>query len=156
MVFFTMFGALALIHIIFRGQTMIELLVEDKHGNVISHQLGEGRHTMGKSSSSDIILMDQYASRYHADIFVGKSSVFIIDAGSKNGVALNGKKITKTLKLECGDSFNIGDLKLTIGEARYKLFLKNGKDFTSAELGTEVCDAKGKNIEETISELLMG
>ena len=106
---------------------MIELLIEDGKGNVISHQLGEGRHILGKSLDSDIVLMDNFASRHHADIVVSDIGTFIIDAGSKNGIRINGKRINKLLKFENDTRCTIGNLTLWIREPKFKLFVKDGR-----------------------------
>jgi len=133
---------------------MIELLIEDNRGNVISHQLGEGRHTLGKSPESDIVLMDSYASRYHADIVVAKKAVFIVDAKSKNGMRYKKSITRKTLKLENGDSFYIGKLTLTIRKPKFQLYIKDGRKFDDNRVCVDLSDINSTNIEETVSRLL--
>jgi len=143
---------------------MIELLIEDERGNMITHQLGEGRHTLGKSADADIVLMDTFVSRYHADLFVTKSGVYIIDMESTNGIFFENKKINKTMKIEDGQSFNIGKLKLTTRLPQYRLFVREGrkpileyKDSGSvpdvpAKSNTET---KDENINDKVSRILM-
>jgi len=138
---------------------MIELQIEDSRGNIIRHQLGEGRHTLGKSLDSDIVLMDSFASRYHADIVVSGKGIFIIDADSKNGIRLNDKRIQKTLKLNTGQTFTIGALKLSIKEPKFKLFIKPGRKpekqkKNELEAGP-VTDIQLENIDDIVSKILM-
>jgi pSer/pThr/pTyr-binding forkhead associated (FHA) protein len=107
--------------------TMIELLIEDQRGNVITHQLGEGRHTLGQSPDSDIVIMDEYTSRYHADIFVNKTGVFIIDMNSTNGIWQDGKRVDKTLKMQANQPVTVGKMKLTIRVPKHTFFVKEGR-----------------------------
>ena len=138
---------------------MIELQIEDSRGNVIRHQLGEGRHTLGKSLDSDIVLMDSFASRYHADIVVSGKGIFIIDADSKNGIRVGKKRINKTLKLEKGQIFTIGSLKLSINEPRFKLFIKPGRKPEKQKKAEQeegpVTDIQIENIDDVVSKILM-
>ena len=133
---------------------MIELLIEDSRGNVISHQLGEGRHTLGKSPESDIVLMESYASRYHADIIVAKQGVFVVDANSKNGIRYKGEIIRKSLSLKDGETFDIGHSKLTIRNPKFQLHIKEGRRFNDERECVDLSEINSNNIEETVSRLL--
>jgi len=133
---------------------MIELLIEDDRGNVISHQLGEGRHTLGKSPDSDIMLMDSYASRYHADIVVARQGIFIIDANSKNGIRYKNKATKKTIKIESGESFKIGNLTLSVREPRFKLYIKHGRKVNDQSESVDLSEVHIDNIDETVTKLL--
>lgn len=106
---------------------MIELSIQDERGNVITHQLGEGRHTLGKAEGSDIVLMDPFVSRYHADLFITRSGVYIIDMESTNGIFFKQQRINKTMKIEDGESFRIGKLTLTTRIPQYRLFVREGR-----------------------------
>ena len=133
---------------------MIELLIEDARGNVISHQLGEGRHTLGKSPESDIVLMDGYASRYHADIVVARQGTFIVDANSKNGIRYKNKTIKKTFKVEDGESFCIGNLTLSISQPKFKLFIRDGRKYNKQSESVDLSEVNIANIDETVLKLL--
>jgi len=138
---------------------MIELQIEDSRGNIIRHQLGEGRHTLGKSLDSDVVLMDSFASRYHADIVVSGKGIFIIDADSKNGIRMNDKRIKKTLKVETGQVFTIGKLSLSIKEPKFKLFIKPGRKPEKQQQdelknGPDT-DIQLENIDDVVSKILM-
>ena len=106
---------------------MIELHITDERGNTISHQLDLGRHSLGKSSDCDIILMDSFASRHHAELLVSNKGIFIIDAGSKNGIFVNGKRVKQYLKLKEGQPVKIGNLALSIAKPKFKLFVRAGR-----------------------------
>lgn len=137
---------------------MIELLIEDERGNMITHQLGEGRHTLGKSVDADIVLMDGFVSRYHADIFVTKSGVYIIDMESTNGILFEGQKVNKTMKIEDGQSFHIGKLKLTTKLPQYRLFVREGRKPILADMhhgAVTAPDASAETINDKVSRILM-
>jgi pSer/pThr/pTyr-binding forkhead associated (FHA) protein len=136
---------------------MIELLIEDQRGNVITHQLGEGRHTVGQSPDSDIVIMDEYTSRYHADIFVNKTGVFIIDMNSTNGIWSEGKRINNILKLEAGQSVTVGKMKLTTRVPKHTIFVREGR---KPDLGQDQDDAAEEpddpeNVDQKIQRILM-
>lgn len=133
---------------------MIELLIEDNRGNVIRHQLGEGRHTLGKSPKSDIVLMDGYASRYHADIIVARQGIFIIDANSKNGIRYKDKTTRKTFRIENGESFSIGNLTLSISQPAFKMFIKDGRKSGAHSETVDLSEITTGNIDEAVSKLL--
>jgi DNA-binding SARP family transcriptional activator len=67
--------------------------------------------TLGRLSDRDIVLDDQLASRRHAEIRRTTEGFELIDLGSTNGIAVNGRAIT-THRLEDGDRISIGDLVL--------------------------------------------
>ena len=131
---------------------MIDLLIEDERGNVITHQLGDGKHTLGKAADSDIVLMDEFASRHHADLVIAKEAVFIIDAGSKNGILFNHHRIKKNMKLAIGQEFTIGNLKLTVKKSLFKLFVKAGRKIFDDK--PEIDESKFRTIDEKVTALL--
>jgi diguanylate cyclase (GGDEF)-like protein len=88
------------------------VLVGQKTGAV--YRIGQGKTSLGRSSSCDIELPDQGVSREHAHlVHRGLRRVTIEDLGSKNGVIVGGKKV-KSQSLEDGDRFQIGSTLLKI------------------------------------------
>ena len=71
--------------------------------------------------------MDEFTSRYHADIFVNKTGVYIIDMNSTNGIWYEGKRVNTILKIEPGMSISVGKMKLTAKVPKHKLFVKEGR-----------------------------
>lgn len=131
---------------------MIDLLIEDERGNIIKHQLGDGKHILGKSASSDVMLMDTFASRNHAELIVSNDTVFVIDTNSKNGVVFMNRRIKKNLKLKPGQSFNIGNLKLSLKKPLFKLFVKAGRKITNEQHKVDI--SKLSTIDEKVTALL--
>ena len=113
---------------------MIELSIKDRRGNIIKHQLGEGKHTLGKSIVTDVILMDHYVSRHHADIIVTKDAVFLVDSGSKNGAWVNGRRIEKCCRLRETDLVRLGGLELCIKSSSFHFAIKSGAGFSADEI----------------------
>lgn len=71
---------------------------------------------IGTSHRCDINLDSQFASRYHATVFVdNKGKCFIQDNDSKNGTEVNGSKIAKNKRvpLKSGDQVVVADVDVT-------------------------------------------
>ena len=79
-------------------------------------EVSQGRISLGRESANGIVLADNSVSRTHAHIEVGEGgSVRIIDNRSKNGVFLNGKKVTESEVCK-DDIINIGPYTIYIAE----------------------------------------
>lgn len=65
---------------------------------------------LGRALDNDIVLEDRSCSRYHALITIKDGKVLLEDLKSRNGVQVNGKKITQ-VELNSNDELAIGDLK---------------------------------------------
>jgi type II secretory pathway pseudopilin PulG len=64
---------------------------------------------LGRDPSSDLVLNDPKCSRRHAVVEAGPEGMAIRDAGSANGIYLNGKKVERA-KLADGDELRLGDV----------------------------------------------
>ncbi len=134
---------------------VIELLVEDQRGNKTSHQLGEGRHTLGQSTDSDIVINDEYTSRYHADLFINKTGVFIIDMNSTNGVYFKGKKIDSILKLEIGQTVIVGKMKLSTRLPGEEKDVKQGRKPSLGQDDDDGPETVMENVDQQVQRILM-
>jgi len=72
--------------------------------------------TAGRSSAADIPLVGALVSRRHATFSVTETGVDVSDHGSRNGVFVNGERITAPQALKPGDIITIGDDSLTLIE----------------------------------------
>ncbi len=70
--------------------------------------LRPGVTTLGRSEECELTIEDPLVSRRHAQIAVDGDDVRLIDLGSRNGVRLNGRPVTGSVKLEDGDRVRIG------------------------------------------------
>jgi hypothetical protein len=79
------------------------------------HELPYGEHLLGRGGAADIVLEHKDVSRRHARLEVGPDGVTVFDLGSKNGVIVEGRRISGPMLLAHGRSFSLGDLVLTVG-----------------------------------------
>jgi hypothetical protein len=68
---------------------------------------------MGRDPGCDIVLNDAKCSRRHAIVEQGPEGLVIRDAGSANGIYVNGKKVEKA-PLGPGDTVRLGEVKLRL------------------------------------------
>ena len=72
--------------------------------------------TAGRSSAADIPLVGALVSRRHATFSLTENGVEVSDHGSRNGVFVNGERISRPQPLRSGDIITIGDDSLTLIE----------------------------------------
>ncbi|MCC6807767.1 MAG: sigma 54-interacting transcriptional regulator [Deltaproteobacteria bacterium] len=68
-----------------------------------------GGVVLGRASDADIQLLGGLISKRHARVYRADDRYFIEDLASRNGVTVNGVRITKPARLEPNDLFAIGD-----------------------------------------------
>jgi hypothetical protein len=79
-----------------------------------SAYLNEGESvTVGRETGVDIQLMDGSVSRLHAEVYMENGAVIIKDAGSTNGIILDGKQVVQA-RWEPGQSVRIGPYRLSL------------------------------------------
>ncbi|MBL8615736.1 MAG: FHA domain-containing protein [Deltaproteobacteria bacterium] len=64
---------------------------------------------LGRGESCNVRIPDTGVSREHARIFVHNGAVWVRDAGSRNGVVVNGKKIQRPATIGPGDTLSVGE-----------------------------------------------
>ena len=79
-----------------------------------SAYLSEGESvTVGRETGVDIQLKDDTVSRLHAEVYLEDSAVIIKDAGSTNGIILDGKQVVRS-RWEPGQSVRIGSYRFSL------------------------------------------
>lgn len=73
--------------------------------------LESGRYTIGRARDVSIQIASQQVSRSHAEVIVEHDGVSILDCGSSNGTAINGRFVT-TGRLKHRDQITIGEVVL--------------------------------------------
>ena len=68
----------------------------------------EQRVTLGRHRNNHIVLHDEHASRWHAEVFCEDNRWFIRDFGALNGTRVNGEVIREQAGLENGQVISIG------------------------------------------------
>jgi len=81
-------------------------------------ELSEGQFAVGRSAACQLSLDDPLVSRRHALLTVSPDGVTVEDLQSRNGVVVNGERITGRVALNPGDRIVIGSQELTLLEAR--------------------------------------
>ena len=76
---------------------------------------------IGRMADNDIVLKDDLVSRYHSQISLQGSIVFIEDLKSKNGTFVNNIRVTRKV-LHPGDMVTIGNTTLILNAAKTDLF----------------------------------
>lgn len=77
-------------------------------------ELSTGTFSIGRSAECQLSLDDPLVSRKHAQLTVRDNEVLVEDAGSRNGVLVNGVKIEGQRALADGDRITIGAQEMTI------------------------------------------
>jgi predicted component of type VI protein secretion system len=77
-------------------------------------ELNEGQFAVGRSAGCQLSLDDPLVSRRHALLVVSRDGVTIEDLNSRNGVIINGQRITAKTPLHAGDKVIIGSQELTL------------------------------------------
>jgi pSer/pThr/pTyr-binding forkhead associated (FHA) protein len=77
-------------------------------------ELSPGEFMIGRSASCQLSLDDPLVSRNHAKLLVTPDAVVVEDLGSRNGIRVNGDRVTGMRELLHGDILNVGSQKLTV------------------------------------------
>ena len=75
--------------------------------------LPEGTTTIGRDPSCDLHLVHRSVSRRHARLVIHEGSARIEDAGSKNGVTVNGRAVKAQTAVPTGASLVVGSVELS-------------------------------------------
>lgn len=62
---------------------------------------------VGRAEDNDIIVRDDGVSRFHAEFMLNNGSLWLQDAGSRNGVFVNAARVTTHQQLKVGDEVAI-------------------------------------------------
>ena len=68
--------------------------------------------TLGRASSCQVVLEDDFASRHHAQLIYRDEVYWLRDLGSKNGTLLDDKPVTQEVRLHHGAEIKIGAIVL--------------------------------------------
>jgi hypothetical protein len=73
-----------------------------------------GEFVIGRTPECQLSIEDPLVSRKHALLLVQRDAVFLHDLGSRNGVFVNGKRVTEPVALQDGDQVKVGDQQMTL------------------------------------------
>lgn len=74
----------------------------------------EGGLDIGRSEDNHVVVRDEGVSRYHARLLYDNGSLWVQDAGSRNGVFVNGVRITGHKALSVGDEIAIAEHRFAV------------------------------------------
>jgi len=77
-------------------------------------ELNEGEFVVGRNASCQLSLDDPLVSRRHGMLVVHQDAVTVEDLGSRNGVSVNGERITGRVLLRPGDRVQIGSQEMVL------------------------------------------
>jgi hypothetical protein len=80
--------------------------------------LGDGQFVVGRSAGCQLSLDDPLVSRRHAMLVVAQDAVTVEDLDSRNGVIVNGTRITGRTAVQPGDKILIGSQELLLLRGR--------------------------------------
>lgn len=69
----------------------------------------EGGLNIGRSPDNELVLLEDGVSRFHARLHFDNGAVWLRDAGSRNGVFVNGKRVTDHKALKVGDEITLAE-----------------------------------------------
>jgi pSer/pThr/pTyr-binding forkhead associated (FHA) protein len=81
-------------------------------------ELAVGRFVIGRADGCELPLDDPLTSRQHAALAITDEQVTLDDLGSRNGVSVNGVRVTGSRILQPGDTIRIGKVELNFGLRR--------------------------------------
>ncbi|MCB9682457.1 MAG: FHA domain-containing protein [Alphaproteobacteria bacterium] len=74
----------------------------------------EGGLEIGRSPENDVVVDDDGVSRFHARLLYDNGSLWLRDAGSRNGIFVNDKRISDHKALKVGDVIRLGETDLEV------------------------------------------
>lgn len=96
------------------------LIYKDENGAEKRVSVSEDAFTIGRHSTNDLSIADGRLSREHLKVERFGEIFVASDLGSSNGTSINGRKLASPMRLQNGDSLNLGGLDFKVnlsGEA---------------------------------------
>lgn len=69
---------------------------------------------VGRAPGADIVIGASYVSARHARFSLMGNNLFVEDMGSRNGTAVNGRRIVEPVALQNGDVISVGDVAIRV------------------------------------------
>lgn len=69
---------------------------------------------VGRAPGADIVIGASYVSARHARFSLMGNNLFVEDMGSRNGTAVNGRRMTEPVALQNGDVISVGDVAIRV------------------------------------------
>ena len=69
----------------------------------------DGALRIGRADENDVVISDDGVSRFHAELLNQNGSLWLQDAGSRNGVFVNGVRVITHQALKVGDEIAVAE-----------------------------------------------
>jgi len=106
----------------------MKLQVSQPEGTPHQVELAGPEVVIGREPSCDLVLSDERCSRRHAVLADGPDGLTIRDAGSSNGIWVNGRQLRRS-RLRPGDTVRLGDTVIRILPEAAETVLATAADF---------------------------
>lgn len=116
---------------------LMRLRYTQHDGTLAEVVLGDRPLTIGRNPDSDIVLIDDRASRIHAGLRLWDGEYYLKDLKSRNGTFVNGRRIEVTT-LKPGDELKIGQTVILFEDEN-----SPGPDTAIHELNEQMAGGKG-------------
>ena len=90
------------------------LIVRAPSKRPVVYKIKPGKNILGRKPDQDIVIIDESASREHAEIFFHGGQLVIYDLKSTNGTFVNRERLSKPRVLRPGDQIRIGQQIVTV------------------------------------------
>ncbi len=77
-------------------------------------EVPEGGLDLGRAEENHVVIRDEGVSRFHARLLFENGSLWLQDAGSRNGVFVNGQRVSGNQAIKVGDSIAIAEHRLMV------------------------------------------
>ncbi len=98
------------------------LAMVDGEDSDATHRLVKSETTLGRDSECDFPIPDDQVSKIHCRIRVEGSVATIVDAGSRNGTCVNGRRLLPNVaqRLKALDEIEVGSHRLLLITGRFR------------------------------------
>jgi pSer/pThr/pTyr-binding forkhead associated (FHA) protein len=77
-------------------------------------EVPEGGLDLGRAEENHVVIRDEGVSRFHARLLFENGSLWLQDAGSRNGVFVNGMRVSGHQAIKVGDTIAIAEHRFEI------------------------------------------
>jgi diguanylate cyclase (GGDEF)-like protein len=90
------------------------LTIRSPSSSPVEYVIKPGKNTLGRKPDNDIVIVDESASRIHAEFFCHANLLVVDDLKSTNGTFVNRERITEPRVLRKGDQIRIGQHEVAV------------------------------------------
>jgi len=96
-----------------KGGPMPELIVTLNGETIERHIIKEKKMTIGRSSLADLVIHNEYASKFHALLLLYEEALVLVDLNSSNGTTVNSVAVDSTF-LQTDDIISIASYRIKV------------------------------------------